>query len=126
MNWIISLIFALFIGFVVSRLLPVRGLRNLTEPEIMTMLNNNQHDHEFIDVREGIEYRSGYIPGFKNIPLTQLSSRLHEIEKSRIVVLTCHRGMRSRQAARVLRKHGYPTLCHLETGVSGWRGLLVK
>lgn len=125
MNWIPFLIFAVVLWFVVSRMLPVKGLSNLTETEIATFLQKPTQ-HEFIDVREVHEYGGGYIRGFKNIPLSQLSSRIAELDKSRTIVLTCQSGMRSRQAARVLRKRGFQNICQLPTGVHGWSGKLVK
>ncbi|MBL0385607.1 rhodanese-like domain-containing protein [Tumebacillus sp. ITR2] len=125
MNWIPFLIFVVVLWFVVSRILPVKGLRNLTETEIASLMKKTR-DNEFIDVREVHEYGGGHIRGFKNIPLSQLSSRIAEIDPSHTIVLTCQSGMRSRQAARVLRKHGFQNICQLPTGVSGWSGKLVK
>ncbi len=125
MNWIVFLLFALILWFVVSRMLPVKGLRNLSEAEAHTLLQTPD-EYEFLDVREVHEYERGHIPGFRNIPLSQLPSRMEEIDRSRTVVLTCQSGMRSLQAARVLHKRGIRSLCHLRAGVGGWSGKLVR
>lgn len=77
-----------------------------------------------IDVREPDEYKSGFIQGAKNIPLSQLEQRLGEIPKDRDVLLYCRSGMRSKSAARILSKHGYTRLAHLQGGVSSWDGKL--
>lgn len=79
-----------------------------------------------IDVREPDEYKSGFIPGAKNIPLSQLEKRIGEIPKDRDVLLYCHSGMRSKSAARILSKQGYTRLAHLQGGVSSWKGKLSR
>ncbi|WP_339316679.1 rhodanese-like domain-containing protein [Paenibacillus sp. FSL R10-2734] len=79
-----------------------------------------------IDVREPEEYKSGFIPGAKNIPLSQLEQRLGDIPKDRDVLLYCRSGMRSKNAARILGKHGYTRLAHLQGGISSWDGKLSR
>ncbi|MRN52998.1 rhodanese-like domain-containing protein [Paenibacillus sp. LC-T2] len=79
-----------------------------------------------LDVREQNEYKRGYIPNAKNIPLSQLQQRLGEIPKEQDILLYCQSGMRSKNAARVLQKHGYTRLAHLRGGVSTWSGKLTR
>ncbi|KTD84630.1 sulfurtransferase [Paenibacillus etheri] len=79
-----------------------------------------------IDVREPDEYKSGFIPGAKNIPLSQMEKRLGEIPKDRDLLLYCRSGMRSKSAARILSKHGFTRLAHLQGGVSSWNGKLSR
>ncbi|ULO10482.1 rhodanese-like domain-containing protein [Paenibacillus sp. 19GGS1-52] len=79
-----------------------------------------------IDVREPGEYKTGYINGAKNIPLSQLSGRLGEIPKDNTIFLYCRSGMRSKNAARVLIKNGFTGLVHLQGGLSGWSGKLKR
>jgi len=86
----------------------------------MKRSNNKQ----LIDVREPDEYNSGYIPGAKNIPLSQIEQRLGEISKDREVLLYCRSGMRSKSAAQLLIKNGYTRLAHLQGGISSWGGVL--
>lgn len=40
-------------------------------------------EYNLIDVRQPKEYEAGHIPGAKNIPMRELSSRLSEIDPSR-------------------------------------------
>ncbi|KEO81401.1 rhodanese-like domain-containing protein [Tumebacillus flagellatus] len=125
MQWWMYLLYALLLWFVISRLLPVRGLTNLTTAEVQERLKKPK-DFVFVDVREVGEYRAGHIPGFQNIPLSQLRTRVGEIDSSKPVILTCQSGMRSKQAAKTLHKHGFRNLSHLKTGMSGWNGNVVK
>lgn len=119
--WIQFIALRFFLWFILRRLLPVQGIRNLSNGELKELLKNPQN-HLFIDVREKHEYREGYIKGFKNIPLSELTRRVTEIDRSKGVVLTCRSGMRSRQAAKILKQNGFTAISHLKTGVSGWDG----
>ncbi|KKB37265.1 Rhodanese-like domain protein [Bacillus thermotolerans] len=78
---------------------------------------------QLIDVREPGEYEAGHILGARNIPLTQLKTRMKkEIRPDKPVYLYCQSGMRSGRAAKTLRKNGYHDLYHLEGGFKKWTG----
>lgn len=62
-----------------------------------------------LDTRTDIEYESGHIDGFVNIPLDSLRSRLNEIDKSKPVYVTCQIGLRGYIAARILSQNGFDT-----------------
>ena len=60
-----------------------------------------------LDVRNPGELAAlGGIPGFVNIPLNQLRSRLDEVDLTRPVYVTCQVGLRGYVAARTLAQHG--------------------
>ena len=60
-----------------------------------------------LDTRTPEEYVSGHIPGFRNIPVDEIRSRLDEIEKEKPVYLICQSGLRSYIADRILTGYGY-------------------
>ena len=60
-----------------------------------------------LDVRSEAEFRSGAIPGAKNIPVQSLGGRLAELDPARAVVVYCASGMRSASAASLLRRKGF-------------------
>ncbi len=60
-----------------------------------------------VDVRSEAEFRGGAYRGAINVPLADLSGRLHRIPKGRPVVVYCASGSRSAMAARILRKAGF-------------------
>lgn len=60
-----------------------------------------------LDVRSEGEFRSGAIPGAKNIPVQSLASRLGELERGRPIVVYCASGMRSSSAASLLKRSGF-------------------
>ena len=60
-----------------------------------------------VDVRSQGEYRSGHIPGSKNIPLEQVKSKVAELKKSgKPVITVCRSGARSGMAKSVLAAAG--------------------
>ncbi|MFC4767205.1 rhodanese-like domain-containing protein [Effusibacillus consociatus] len=125
MEWLQYLLFGVVLFLVIQRLLPTKGLTDLSAEEVFQKLKNPK-DHVFLDVREAHEYREGHIKGFKNIPLSQLASRQHEIDRNKSIILTCRSGMRSRQAAKILRRNGFSRISHLKNGVLGWHTGLNK
>ncbi len=42
--------------------------------------------------------------GFQNIPLNDLASKANQLDKNKEVIVICQSGMRSKQAAKVLKK----------------------
>ena len=60
-----------------------------------------------MDVRTVEEHEKASVPGFLNIPLHELRSRLTEIPKDKPVYVHCHSGLRSYVANRILAGNGY-------------------
>lgn len=61
-----------------------------------------------LDVRSASEFRSGHLPGAKNLPLPSLGRRVNEAGPlERAVVVYCASGARSRAAASYFRNAGY-------------------
>ncbi|ULO05895.1 rhodanese-like domain-containing protein [Paenibacillus sp. 19GGS1-52] len=115
----------LLVWFGYSRLRPAKGLITLKSNEFKSEIEQSKN-RLLLDVREQNEYKRGYIPSAKNIPLSQLEQRLGEIPMEQNILLYCQSGMRSKNAARVLQKNGYTRLAHLQGGVSTWSGKLTR
>jgi len=60
-----------------------------------------------LDVRNPHETAQGRIDGFINIPLDGLRERLGELEIAKPVYVTCHSGLRSYNATRILMQNGF-------------------
>jgi phage shock protein E len=78
-------------------------------------------DVVMLDVRTPEEYAQGHIPGITLIPLDQLPNRLAEIPKDKTVIVTCHSGNRSNQAAQLLRQKGYTNIHNMLGGITAWQ-----
>jgi len=74
-----------------------------------------------LDVREPWEYALCHIEGSTNIPLSQITARLHEIDKSNDIVVICHHGARSFQAGCYLQSEGFGArIFNLQGGIDAW------
>ena len=73
-----------------------------------------------VDVCEPEEFQNGPIPGFINIPLGKLRSRLGELDKTRKVVVACAVGQRGFFAERILRQNGFDSH-NLSGGYATWK-----
>jgi len=81
--------------------------KKLTPDELKGMFDKKEKFF-FLDVREPEELEKlGTLPGYVNIPLSQLESRLSEVPKDRLIVSTCNRAHRAATAAEILKKRGY-------------------
>jgi len=116
-------IIVLLVWFAYTRFGPAKGLRTLKANDFQNELKA-PGSNILIDVREPAEYKSGFIPGAINIPLSQLARRIDELPKENALFLYCRSGMRSKNAARILRKSGYDRLAHLQGGILAWSGKL--
>ncbi|SDW95797.1 rhodanese-like domain-containing protein [Paenibacillus sp. CF384] len=127
MDIAINVLFVVVVAwFAYSRFGKVKGLRTLQATDFRRELETGSTDMLLIDVREAGEYRSGYIPGARNIPLSQLGSRLGELPTDKQLLLYCRSGMRSKTAARQLMRGGYSQIAHLQGGLGAWSGKLVQ
>jgi len=67
-----------------------------------------------LDVRTRAEFSVDRLPGARNIPVGELSRRVHEVgTKKRPVLVYCMSGARSRSAARQLEASGFETVIDL-------------
>ena len=75
-----------------------------------------------LDVRTPEEYRSGHIPGSKNIPL-QTIDRVGSVaeNKGTALYVYCQSGARSRQAAGLLKQMGYTNVNNIG-GIAAYAG----
>ena len=95
------------------------GLPTLSVEELHARRSAGE-DFELLDVREPHEFEIVRIPGAGLFPLSELPSRLHELDSARSYTLSCHRGPRSVQAYHLLRQAGFRRLQILAGGVDAW------
>jgi len=75
---------------------------------------------ELIDVREPFEYEIARIDGAKLIPLGEITERLNELSGRQPIIVHCHSGTRSAQAAQLLQQRGFANVYNLEGGIDAW------
>jgi rhodanese-related sulfurtransferase len=74
----------------------------------------------FVDVREPWEYQTSHIEGSVLIPLREIPTNLPRLEAAEEVVLFCHHGMRSMDAAAWLRSQGVQGARSMAGGIDRW------
>jgi rhodanese-related sulfurtransferase len=95
-----------------------RIVKTVTEEEFRAGYRKAQ----LIDVREPNEFEGGHILGARNIPMSQMKTRMKEIRPDLPVYLYCQSGMRSGRAAQFLHRKGYKQLTQLQGGFKKWSG----
>jgi rhodanese-related sulfurtransferase len=73
-----------------------------------------------VDVRSPEEWQFCHIDGAVHVPLNQLAQRLEELDRDREVVIYCHHGIRSHQAAEFLLWQGFKKVRNLIGGIEAW------
>jgi len=83
----------------------------------------NQGKCTVLDVRDPQEFETGHIKNAKNIPLSELSKRLAELEKqkSQSVITVCASGKRSATAVAMLSRAAFTQAVSLDGGMAAWR-----
>ncbi len=76
-----------------------------------------------LDVRSGIEFRAGHIPGAVHAPSWKILLRMAALpaEKDAQLVVTCEHGPRAMLAKSLLDARGYKNVKLLDGHMSGWR-----
>lgn len=62
---------------------------------------------QLLDVRNPGELANGRFPGAINLPLNQLRERISELDPTREYIVSCHSGLRSYVAERLLKQKGF-------------------
>lgn len=118
MDYISYVFFAAIVLLLVLRMLPTKGVKQITTGQLKSYLDNSQI--QFIDVRTPSEYKGSHIRQFKNIPLHQLSQKLDGLSREKDVVVICQSGMRSNKASKILKQSGFKNVINVKGGMSAW------
>ncbi|MDD2659772.1 MAG: rhodanese-like domain-containing protein [Methylococcales bacterium] len=94
-------------------------VKQLSATELKNRLQ--QEDKLFLlDVREPDEFAYAHIANSVLIPLNQIPKRLGELDSRQEIVVICHHGMRSQQAANYLMQSGFKNITNLTGGIDAW------
>ena len=77
-------------------------------------------DFVLLDVREEWEYQLVHIEGAVSIPLGELPRRIRELTPIDEIVVYCHHGMRSLDAACLLQQLGFKSVLSVVGGIDRW------
>ncbi|MBZ2206038.1 rhodanese-like domain-containing protein [Massilia soli] len=88
--------------------------------EATQMINRNKTT--ILDVRTPEQFAAGHLRDAKNIPLSDLGSRIGELDKqkTKAVVVVCQQGARAEKAVKMLQKAGFDDVVSLDGGLTAW------
>lgn len=88
-------------------------------PQQLSQLLESKTDFILLDVREPHEYEICNLNGYL-IPLGQLSDRLNELDKNKLIVVHCKMGGRGQKAVCLLQEAGFKSVKNLAGGILAW------
>jgi sulfur-carrier protein adenylyltransferase/sulfurtransferase len=95
-------------------------LEEITASELKRRIDSGKNI-QIIDVREPHEFEIARMPGTRLIPLSQVVSRMSEIDPERETVVHCKGGVRSAKAIEALKAASFPgRLVNLKGGITAW------
>jgi hydroxyacylglutathione hydrolase len=88
--------------------------------ELHELLATERDHMAVLDVREPGEVEAGALDGSVRIPLGELTARVNELDRSKLVVVHCKGGYRSSIATSLLRRAGFRDIANLTGGYDAW------
>ncbi len=93
----------------------------LSPPALRDWLNDQSRPQPLLlDVREPWEYDLCRIIDSQLISLKDMPQRWNELPRGHDIIVICHHGVRSQQAARFLEDAGFQQLYNLSGGIAAW------
>ena len=105
---------------VVEAILPVDTDTYTITPTHLKEMMNRGEPFILLDVREEWEYQMVHLENAISIPFGELLKRFREIKPGNKIVIYCHRGMRSLDAAFLLQQLGFKSVKRLLGGIDRW------
>ncbi|OGA18502.1 MAG: hypothetical protein A3H32_19590 [Betaproteobacteria bacterium RIFCSPLOWO2_02_FULL_63_19] len=83
----------------------------------------NRQDALVLDVRNEGEFQKGHILNARNIPGSQIETRLADIARYKVkpIIVTCESGNRCGAPAAILRRQGFSQVFILSGGIAAWQ-----
>ena len=87
---------------------------------VKEMLDHDPEAAVLLDCRTDEEWSGGHIPGAIHIPLADLPSRANDLDPDKTIIVYCHHGQRSFNAALFLRGQDFLEVTSLSGGIDAW------
>jgi rhodanese-related sulfurtransferase len=91
----------------------------ITPREVKNMMDRGEK-FLFVDVREKWEFETSWIENAVLVPMREIPSNLAKFEEADNIVLFCHHGIRSLDAAAWLRSQDIPGAKSMAGGIDRW------
>ena len=96
-------------------------MQQITPTELKKRLDNGE-PLMLLDVREGWEFELCRIDDSLHLPLADLIQlqSMEQLDPKQQIITICHHGIRSQQAALLLKRNGFDNVCNLVGGIHHW------
>lgn len=101
-------------------ILPFDPAEYSISPQRLKRLMDEGGDIVLLDVREEWEYRIVHLNDAKRIPIGELAQGVNELNPYAEIVVYCHRGLRSLDAACLMQQLGFKNVKSLVGGIDEW------
>ncbi|TCI37688.1 MULTISPECIES: rhodanese-like domain-containing protein [Exiguobacterium] len=95
-------------------------MKTITTTELETLLSTDE-TLNLIDVRETDEFAGGHIKQAKNVPLSDFSAKVDELDRTKPIHVICAAGGRSMNASAYLDSLGFDVI-NVDGGMMSWTG----
>ena len=128
MNNILNIIALLILAYMIYPRIMIKfnkNVKNVSGKEAANLIKENK-ELLIIDVRTQSEHNSGHINGSKLMPVSEIASRIGELDKfiGKPILVHCASGGRSPKAVRVLLKNKFGPIYHMNHGLTDFPGKL--
>ena len=96
------------------------GYKSVLPRELKGKLDGEGPRPVLLDVREPWEFALARIEGSKLVPMSELPTRISELDPGAETVVICHHGLRSAYATRFLDRSGFGSVYNLEGGLDAY------
>ncbi len=126
MNNLLTILIIVLIAYMVLPKIMIRfnkNVKNVSGKEAALLIRDTKN-LVIIDVRTKNEYKSGHISGSNLMPVSEIASRITDLEKFRgkPLLVHCASGGRSPKAVNILLKNKFGPIYHMNHGLSGFNG----
>lgn len=115
----LSVLILTLLFFSIPLTVSANGYTNVTVSEANTMIDSNP-SLIVLDVRTQSEYDSGHIRNAKLIPVSELETRLDELDTTDEILVHCKSGGRSAIASQILVDNGFLYVYNMLGGIIAW------
>ncbi len=84
-------------------------------------LKRDESRLQILDVRSNREWKGGHIPGARHIFLSELRTRLSELDNSKPTAVYCATGYRASTAASILKAEGFAEVSNVPGSWHAWK-----
>lgn len=95
-------------------------MRTITMQELVEVMKD---EADIIDVREAFEYEAGHVQTARNIPMSEIESRIAEVNVGSYII--CQSGARSAQVTQWLAANDIDVI-NVLGGTNAWDGCLAS